>query len=154
MIFKLPYAGQENPYLGPEATTTEHFGDFKRNGMVEGKCSWFGGPNDTGVGPLERGAISHEVLRELDPNGFYCAMRFNYGEDTEAGIIFWRAARLLVRNPANGVSVVVRPIDWGPNPDTGRIIDLSPGAISGLRAQTDDLVEVSFAPVNAAVGVQ
>jgi hypothetical protein len=71
-----------------------------------GTCSWFGGPNDTGVGADEGlGLIEPDDLREwwfrhlflsgdafnkhlglgrnLNPNVFYCAMRWAYGSDPE-----------------------------------------------------------------------
>lgn len=37
-----------------------------------------------------------------------------------------------------------RPVDWGPNVRTGRLIDISPGAALILGCQTDDVVGVQY----------
>lgn len=131
--------------------------------LVRGKISWFGGPNDYGVGPNETVAISGEVARRLNspmnasaqtiesrPEDFYyAAMRFDYAPNGRA---FWRDARLLVINPDTQDAVVVRPADWGPNTYTRRIIDLSPQTLEDLGLDTDDEVWVSFALPDAPLG--
>jgi hypothetical protein len=53
-------------------------------------------------------------------------------------------------NPANGLHVFARPVDFGPGDgsiidgqgtaDTGRLADLSPGAATALGLQTDEVV--------------
>jgi hypothetical protein len=131
--------------------------------FVSGRTSWFGGPNDRGVGSSETGAITGERLRSLNtpanpsevdltsrPEDFYfIAMRFDYGP---AGIEFWRDARLLVVNPSTGASVVVRPVDWGPSTSTRRVLDLSPQAMADLGLVTDDTALVAFAISDAPLG--
>ncbi len=131
--------------------------------LVRGKISWFGGPNDHGVGPNETVAISGEVARRLNspmnasaqtiesrPEDFYyAAMRFDYAPN---GRTFWRDARLLVVNPDTQDAVVVRPADWGPNTYTRRIIDLSPQTLEDLGLDTDDEVWVSFALPDSPLG--
>lgn len=125
-----------------------------------GKCSTFGGPADTGVTISEGLAliqpgeavlpcyrhlfiadlnVAHGLARQLNPLAFYCAMRWDYQKRSRAG---WRASKVVVR--ANGQSVVVIPVDWGPNIRTDRIIDLSKGAALALRVHTDDLVTVEI----------
>ncbi len=125
-----------------------------------GKCSWFGGPADTGVSSSEELALIEPVdlsdwwfrylflknnppgttglARRLDPDAYYCAMRWDYSVTPRE---FLR--RNFVTVSANGISLLVRPVDWGPNADTDRLIDCSPGILSKLRVKTDDLVTVS-----------
>lgn len=47
----------------------------------------------------------------------------------------------LVINPKTGQSVLCSLVDWGPNPNTGRVCDLSPGAMRALRLETDEIVK-------------
>jgi rare lipoprotein A (peptidoglycan hydrolase) len=75
----------------------------------------------------------------LNPQAFYCAMRWDYSATSRA---FLRRASVRVTNPQNGKSIAVRPADWGPNAHTNRLIDLSPGALAALDAATDDIVHV------------
>jgi hypothetical protein len=131
--------------------------------LVQGRVSHFGGPNDTGVSSTETGAITGERLRSLNvplnpsaetlrarPEDFYyVAMRFDY---TNVGRTFWRTARLLVVNPRTHAAVVVRPVDWGPNTRTARIVDVSPQVMADLEIDTDDLVSVSFAGAGSSLG--
>lgn len=135
------------------------------NGMsfVKGKISEFGGPNDTGVTPTETGAVSGEVLRQLNnplnPSDaalkanaakyYYLAMRWNY---QPAGKAFWQKARVLAVNPKTGAAVVLRVVDWGPNVNTKRVADLSPQARKELGLQTDDDGLFAFAVAGSAVG--
>jgi hypothetical protein len=76
-------------------------------------------------------------------------MRWSYSPN---GRSFWRDARIAVRNPATGATVVVRPVDWGPHTRTGRVVDLSPQALVDLSVATDDDVLVAFAPPGAPLG--
>lgn len=125
-----------------------------------GKCSWFGGANDTGVGINEGlalctlrqalGPYAHLFIqplnrrlglaRQLSPTALYCAMRWDYEVTTPSEL-----ATAVVRVSFNGCPFVeVKPIDWGPNVDTGRIIDLSPRAMQLLGCKTDDEVDVQI----------
>lgn len=124
---------------------------------AKGKCSWFGGPNDTGVAPDEGLAFITEVeqapeiflpyqpsgttglARRLDPKTHYVACRWDYDVTPKAMMLEKRA---LVK--ARGREYVVRPADWGPNENTGRVADLSPGLADALDLVTDDEVEVIF----------
>jgi len=81
---------------------------------------------------------------------YYCAMRWAYSPN---GPTFWRSARILVRNPTTGVTIVVRPADWGPNTSTRRVIDLSPQSLVDLGLTTDDQVQVAFAAPGTPLGV-
>ena len=130
-----------------------------------GKCSWFGGPEDTGVdvdeqlawwSSTEAGRADAPELflpyqptgttgaaRALDPSTSYIAMRFDYQNqwskaDLASGkIMFWVRAR------KTGRRYKARPADWGPHTDTGRIADLSPGLLNALGIETDDEVEIT-----------
>lgn len=126
-----------------------------------GKCSFFGGPRDTGVGPHEGLALftvplavcpAHRGLflqpvnpalglaRQLDPDALYCAMRWDYAQTGRNALLHGK-----VRVQAgNGRVVWCAPADWGPNERTGRIIDLSPGAIEALGIETDAVVTVQL----------
>jgi hypothetical protein len=165
---QIPRAGLPNDTLrNALGVSNEPYGSiFHHEGhdYVRGKASHFGGPNDTGVSSTETGAVTGERLRALNnpvnasdatiatrPADFYfIAMRWDY---TPHGRSFWVNARILVVNPATGTKVVLRPVDWGPNTNTRRILDISPEAISDLGATTDDNLLVSFAAPGTPLGV-
>jgi hypothetical protein len=50
----------------------------------------------------------------------------------------------LVRNVDTGDELVAFPADWGPNENTGRVADISPGLMYDLGLTTDDEVEVIY----------
>jgi N-acetylmuramoyl-L-alanine amidase len=126
---------------------------------LRGKCSWFGGPDDTGVAPDEGLAFIAEVsqapqlflsyqpegttglARRLNPQAHYIACRWDYDE-TPAFMLLEEMA--LVTATKTGKSLKCYPADWGPNENTGRVADLSPGALELLGIQTDDEVSVVF----------
>jgi N-acetylmuramoyl-L-alanine amidase len=126
-----------------------------------GKCSWFGGPEDSGVSSSEGLAFIYDVedkpvvflddqppnttglARRLDPDRHYIAMRWDYdmfSKDRLAG-----KEMALVKSTKTGKHVLCHPVDWGPHVDTGRVADLSPGAMQALGGiETDDEVEVTY----------
>ena len=156
----IPHAGMMNPSIPPEfKVEREPLGDsalYEGKSFVAGRVSWFGGKSDRGVRADETGAITGELLRRLGStppprdagperrpeNYYYAAMRFAYHPQPRE---WWKDVRLLVMNPANGRAVVVRPVDWGPAPATGRILDLSPTALQALGLRTDGTAIVAFA---------
>jgi N-acetylmuramoyl-L-alanine amidase-like protein len=124
-----------------------------------GKCSWFGGPQDTGVSPSEGLAFifnyddaPHLFLKE-QPSGttglarrlnsgiFYVACRWDYDE-TPKEMLADPSMQALVR--ANGKEFLAWPADWGPHGDTDRIADLSRALMDALGLETDDEVEVIY----------
>lgn len=124
---------------------------------LKGKCSTFGGPDDLGVAPDEGLALYSDwtqkpelflsyqpegtsgLARRLNPDSFYLACRWDYDEYPKAVLIEEMA---LVT--ANGKAVKCYPADWGPHENSGRVVDLSPGAAEVLGVTTDDTVEVVF----------
>lgn len=143
------------------------------NPLGAGKCSWFGGVNDGGVGQLEglslvdpsdlaewwfgrcflqgENRIKNEGLaRNLDPSAFYLAMRFAYSSfsgirgEILSGYSRDQIRRGLFKITFKERSIYAQATDWGPNLDTGRFVDLSPGALAVLGANTDDVVNVFF----------
>jgi N-acetylmuramoyl-L-alanine amidase len=133
---------------------------------VKGKVSWFGGPDDMGVSSSEGLALENEGVnpdnkpelfldkqpagttgnaRRLDPDGpnHYIALRWDYdmfSKDRLAG-----TEMASVRSPKTGKTIMAAPVDWGPHTDTGRVADLSPGALMALGGlSTDDVVEVIY----------
>lgn len=125
---------------------------------VRGKCSWFGGPKDTGVSPSEGLALyDHSdvhklswlflaqqpphttgVARRLNPNVPYIACRWNYEQTPRDWLRKNMVQVASAKKPDTFYSA--HPVDWGPNEDTGRIADLSPGLIEYLGLETDDEV--------------
>jgi len=130
-----------------------------------GKASHFGGPEDTGVTPSEDLAWWEEIedamddapelflskqppgttglARRLNPQSNYIAMRWDYDDWSKAdlasgSILFW------VKSLKTGKRVRVRPSDWGPALETGRVCDLSPGVMEKLGIETDDEVEITL----------
>jgi Putative peptidoglycan-binding domain-containing protein len=126
---------------------------------TEGPCSWFGGPNDTGVAPDEGLAFITDIsqaphlflpyqpsgttglARRLDPEVFYIACRWDYKRTPRAMLLSRKA---IVRAIGTGIEHSAYPADWGPNAGTGRVADLSPGLMEALGIETDDEVEVEF----------
>ncbi|MBO0715985.1 MAG: hypothetical protein J2P55_01445 [Rhizobiales bacterium] len=125
-----------------------------------GRCSWFGGPADTGVAPDEGLAFLYDVddapylfldeqpegttglARRLNPDVFYVACRWDYdvtpkdmlAEDVQAWVV----------SKKTGMRRLAWPADWGPHEDTGRAADISPGLMAALHLSTDDEVEVIY----------
>lgn len=131
---------------------------------AEGTVSHFGGPDDMGVSPSEGLAFIYSIsdqpdlflsyqpegttglARRLNPDVPYVACRWPYDSETKAA---WREVLLhemaLVEAPKTGKSIKCYPSDWGPHEEkTGRAADISPGAMTYLGIQTDDIVKVSF----------
>ena len=134
-----------------------------------GRMSVFGGPADDGVGPHEGLALVEPadleiwwwsslflpesprgttgLARRLNPQAFYVAMRWDYSSFSKTML---RNSMVRLSNPASGLHVFARPVDFGPGDgsvidgqttqDTGRIADLSPGAALALGLVTDQLV--------------
>ena len=132
---------------------------------VTGRVSHFGGPNDTGVSPSEDLAwwetwddvveddaeelfMPHQppnttgLARRLNPDKFYIAMRWQYDTYPKEHLAA-SGSKALVR-AANGRQFLARPCDWGPNENTGRICDISPGLMTALGIDTDDEVTVTY----------
>lgn len=146
--------------------------------LGSGRCSYFGGPSDTGVGINEGlGLIeppdlnewwfrrlflsspgawnsSKGLARNLNPNAFYLAMRFAYGSfEGIHGEILPGYSREQIRRGGFIVtgktgSAPSQASDWGPNTDTGRFADLSPGLCKAIGVSTDDEVCISFLPMS------
>ena len=124
---------------------------------ISGKCSWFGGPQDTGMSETEPLAFIYEVEtapylflygseealgRNLNPAIPYIACRWTYeDEQTVENLLRYVAS---VYNPRTGKAFFAAPADWGPGEQTGRVADLSPGLMGLLELETDDIVEVVF----------
>jgi hypothetical protein len=138
-----------------------------------GRMSTFGGPADEGVGPHEGLALigpsdlalwwfaclflpqppegTTGLARRLNPRAYYLAMRWDYARFS---VDFLRHTVVKLTNPANGMAIFARPVDYGPGDgtiidgqptrDTGRFADLSPGAATALGLQTDELVSVEI----------
>ena len=126
-----------------------------------GKMSHFGGPEDTtGLTEDEGLAFIYEITsdnqqlflpindgtglaRQLNPFINYIACRWDY-DVTSKDMLADSGARALVRSVKSGRSALAFPADWGPNENTGRVADLSPGLCEILDLETDDEVEVIY----------
>ena len=115
---------------------------------AHGRCSHFGGPHDDGVSPSEdlawwetwdqvvadgaehlflpqQPAGTTGLARRLNANAvLYVAARWDYST-TPKTMLADKRYKARVTNSA-GDSIVAFPADWGPNFDTGRVVDLSP----------------------------
>jgi N-acetylmuramoyl-L-alanine amidase len=131
---------------------------------VKGKCSFFGGPADSGVSPSEGLAFIWEVSQKPElflsyqPPGttglarrlnsddvFYVACRWDYNDpDTTKTALLEEMA--LVRAPKTGKEAKAYPADWGPHEEKtgGRVADLSKALLDFLQIETDDEVEVIY----------
>jgi hypothetical protein len=126
---------------------------------ITGKVSHFGGPDDTGVSPSEGLAFIYDIddaphlflpyqpsgttglARRLNPHVHYIACRWDYNRFPKESLLEHLA---LVRNPRTGFELTAFPADWGPNENTGRVADISPGLMVDLDLATDDVVEVVY----------
>jgi hypothetical protein len=128
---------------------------------VIGRCSTFGGPDDTGVSEGEGLAFIDKVMdaphlflpegapgtegmglaRRLNPHVHYIACRWDYDLMSKSEMIGPVAK---VRALNTGIELTAFPADWGPHEDTGRVADLSPGLMRDLGIGTDDEVKVTF----------
>jgi len=126
---------------------------------VTGRCSWFGGPLDSGVAPDEGLAFigSYEqapylflarqppgttgLARRLNPAVSYVACRWDYEETPREMLL--KSFAMIRAHKTNNV-IICFPADWGPHEDTGRVADLSLGAMRRLGITTDDTVDVAF----------
>jgi len=126
---------------------------------IKGKVSWFGGPEDQGVSPSEGLAFIYDVddaphlflpyqpsgttglARRLNPQQYYIACRWDYDQTPKPSLLEHLA---LVRSPKTGLEFLAYPADWGPNQNTGRVADISPGLMEALGITTDDEVEVTY----------
>lgn len=145
----IPHKGVGNPSLGG----TELLGEvvsYADVSFIKGKVSWFGTKKDDGVAVDETGAITGEILRDLNEDDFFCAMRWSYEPN---GKRFWVNQRILIVNPVNQKAAIARVVDWGPNTRTGRILDVSPKTIEALEAETDDDLLCAFASDGAPLGL-
>jgi hypothetical protein len=70
----------------------------------------------------------------------YCAMRWDYSVTPLSKLIF---GIVEVEGPG-GSRCYLRPVDWGPNPDTDRVIDVCPYAFKLLGVKTDDVVSATL----------
>ena len=128
---------------------------------VAGKMSTFGGPEDEGMSATEGLAI-FETIEEAEANNagdfflsadeagaiglgrrlrvekLYVACRWNYHEISRH---FLQDA--VAHVSANGRTVTARPMDWGPNENTGRVCDMSPAGADALELSTDDICSVT-----------
>ena len=127
-----------------------------------GKVGVFGGPKDRGIKPDDKLALptgrhfTFERVRSLNPKSFYVAMRWDYhilGKSIGEGQRWWANKKLLVTNPTNGISVVLRAVDYGPPDSTGLDIAVSPGAAEALGVEIGDEVEIAFADPRLPAGV-
>jgi N-acetylmuramoyl-L-alanine amidase len=126
-----------------------------------GKCSWFGGPKDTGVSPSEGLAFIYNVdtkpqiflkqqppnttglARRLNPESFYCALRWDYDQFSKEMLASDENVAL-VRSTKTGKQAPAHPADWGPHTSTQRVADLSPNLMTFLGIKTDDEVEIIY----------
>src|ERR1700680_4032706 len=121
-----------------------------------GRISTFGGPKDTGMREGEGLAIVQSdnfaqylakdpklfldhnlgpLGRNLNPEAFYIAARWDYHLTPRKNLIDWPIA---VTNPLTGDSAQALAVDWGPANRTHRVADLSPGLANHLGLQNEE----------------
>ncbi len=133
--------------------------------QTTGKCSWFGGPNDTtGVSASEglafhysltpenqhlflpiQPANSTGLARRLNSKAVgYVACRWDYAV-TPKTMLASSDNLALVRATKTGREALAYPADWGPHEEkTGRVADLSEFLMMSLGVETDDEVTVIY----------
>jgi hypothetical protein len=121
---------------------------------TSGKIGVFGGAKDRSLKPDDKLALPtgphgiYERARNLNPKSFYCAMRWEYRIEhmsPEEAKRWWANKKIVVTNAANGNTVVVRAVDYGPHESSGLAISVSPAALTALGAEVGDEVEIALA---------
>ncbi len=142
----------------PQVAVVDHHPQLP---AAHGKLGVFGGPKDRGIKPDDKLGLPtgphgvYERVRSLNPNSFYCAMRWNYHVEhltPEEVKRWWANKKLLVTNAKNGSRVVVRAVDYGPHENTGLDIAISPGAAKALEVELGDEVDIALADSKAPLG--
>lgn len=145
--------GQAQPSIAPPPPAPE------RTNMqtLLGKISWFGGPEDMGVGPRETLSLYPDSLARGLPGSlppsiavdYYCAMRWDYAEiqanlgvDRNQALTWLRGQQITVAYLGKQINCI--PIDWGPAQSTGRLIDCGPAVLTEIGCETDDTVAVTM----------
>lgn len=125
--------------------------------------STFGGPEDRDIRPdqglkyfdkadLEDPKFAYLFLptqppgtsglgRRLNPDSYYVACRW---DEVVTPRELLRNSLARVENLQTGRAAEARPVDWRPDPSTGRMADLSPGLAAALSLKTNDLVRVTL----------
>lgn len=129
--------------------------------LFQGRCSTFGGPHDSGMRNDEGLALIHYISQRpeiflsgahptnialghlLNPDAMYIACPWNYHVTTPGWLLMHQLRVTSMRNNTLRTAMVW-PADWGPNPKTGRIADLSPGAAKVLGVDTGDIVKIEI----------
>jgi hypothetical protein len=127
--------------------------------VFTGRMSTFGGPKDSGVAPDEGLELINPaqlgefpglfladqpsgttgLARRLNTDAHYVACRWDFAKTPKEKL---RAIKVVVSNPKTGKSIEAQPVDWGPDPATGRVADLSDGLAKDLELQTDGICSV------------
>ncbi len=160
-----PASPPETKSAPVEAAAPEARADAELDNSVlpanRGKVAIFGGPKDRSIKPDDKVALpigrhfTYDRVRSLDSRGYYCAMRWNYRFShmtPEEAKRWWANKKLMVTNTANGKSVIVRAVDYGPHEKTGLDIGLSPGAAAALEVAVGDEVDILFADQKTPLG--
>ncbi|HEY6332388.1 MAG TPA: hypothetical protein VI756_23890 [Blastocatellia bacterium] len=159
-------AASEQPAAASTAAAPESNPPDELDGVQlpasRGTASIFGGPKDHSRKPDDKLGLptgphfQYERVRNLNPKAFYCSMRWEYRQghlSAEEGKRWWANKKILVTNPANGASVVVKAIDYGPHENTGHAVGLSPAAADALGIEAGNEVEIRFADQKAQIGL-
>jgi hypothetical protein len=72
-----------------------------------------------------------------NPDAFYCAAPWDY-QDVPRNVL--RHCFMKLSSTSAAQSIFARPVDWGPNERTKRVLDISPGAAKALAVRTDDTI--------------
>ena len=130
---------------------------------ARGRTGIFGGPKDRSAKPEDKLALptglhfQYERYRTLNPNHFYCAMRWDYRQNhmsAEEGKRWFANKKIRVINPRNGVAVILRAVDYGPHESTGLIMSISPAAAEALGLADDDEIKCEFADQKSRFGIE
>ena len=106
-----------------------------------GRCAKFHVEQDAAINPELKDRL-HSA----------CACRWDYRalgklwdcETARVKRILRDECEVVVQNLGNGLEVPCIPCDWGPNPRTGRLVDLTQKAMSMLLLETDQTVTLTL----------
>jgi hypothetical protein len=74
---------------------------------------------------------------DLDPNAYYVAARWDYSATPRLWLL---KTKVRVKNPKTNKELEATPVDWGPDPSTGAVMNISQGLAKALDLKTGDQV--------------
>lgn len=160
-------SGKISTFGGPDDKGDRIYGQAYVSGASSPKALWERHPKLVEMGVLRKDIarldkypsvtdwrdLEHKASTSwaLNPNSYYIAMRWAIA-GRSMGYMNANNPRLLVWSEETNKAVVCLRTDYGPHPRTGRLMDLSNGAMKALGLKTDRIAKVCWTLDDATIG--